>query len=163
MRRCLGERSCMSSPFSVDILNSTFFFRSVKAMNNWKRSVIKQIILLLLLLVWDHVRGDIDNPCDTIANFCVVIAILEAIGGRAVNDAARLIVARLAKHKTLINIVKHRETHVKHSVMQNKVFFCSIFFFFFLIYLFIYFLSHVHFSRKWREMHMCMCISLGNG
>ena len=38
-----------------------------------------------------------------------------AIGGRAVADAATPIVARLAKHhKTLLNIVKHHETHVKH-------------------------------------------------
>ena len=32
----------------IAILNGTFFFRSVKAMNNWKRSAIKQILLLLL-------------------------------------------------------------------------------------------------------------------
>ena len=38
-------------------------------------------------LAWDHVRGDIDDPCGTIADFCVVIAdpggvvaIPEAIG-----------------------------------------------------------------------------------
>ena len=36
-------------------------------------------------------------------------------GGRAGADAAMPIVARLAKHhKTLLNIVKHHETHVKH-------------------------------------------------
>ena len=29
-------------------------------------------------------------------------------------DAATAFVARLAKHKTLLNIVKHHETHVKH-------------------------------------------------
>ena len=36
------------SPFHIAILNGTFFFRSVKAMNNWKQSAIKQILLLLL-------------------------------------------------------------------------------------------------------------------
>ena len=41
MRECLGKQSCMSSPFPIAILNATFFFRSVKAMNNWKRSAIK--------------------------------------------------------------------------------------------------------------------------
>ena len=73
-------------------------------------------------LAWDHVRADIDDPCDVIANFsgfisdpCCVVAIPEAIGGRAVADAATPIVARLAKHhKTLLNTVKHHETHVKH-------------------------------------------------
>ena len=49
MRRCLGKHSSMSSPFPIAILNGTFFFRSVKAMNNWKRSAIKQILLLLLV------------------------------------------------------------------------------------------------------------------
>ena len=49
------------------------------------------------------------------ADPCGVFAIPEAIGGRAVADAATPIVARLAKHhKTLLNIVKHHETHVKH-------------------------------------------------
>ena len=48
MRECLGKHSCMSSPFPIAILNGTFFFRSVKAINNWKRSsAIKQILLLL--------------------------------------------------------------------------------------------------------------------
>ena len=44
-------------------------------------------------LAWDHVRGDIDNPCGAIAYFCGVItdpcgvvAIPEAIGGRTVAD-----------------------------------------------------------------------------
>ena len=44
-------------------------------------------------LTWDHVRGDIDDPCSAIADFCGVIAdpcgvvvIPEAIGGRAVAD-----------------------------------------------------------------------------
>ena len=67
-------------------------------------------------LTWDHVRGNIDDPCGAIANFCGVITdpcdvvvIPQAI------DAATPIVARLAKHhKTLLNIVKHYETHVKH-------------------------------------------------
>ena len=73
---------------------------------------------------WDHVRGDIDDPCGAIADFCGVnadpcgcgvVAIPEAIDGRAVTDAATPIVARLAKHhKTLLNIVKHHETHLKH-------------------------------------------------
>ena len=49
MRGCLGKHSCMSSPFPIAILNGTFFFRPVKAMNNWKRSAIKQILLLLLV------------------------------------------------------------------------------------------------------------------
>ena len=34
--------------FPIAILNATLFFRSVMAMNNWKRSGIKQIILLLI-------------------------------------------------------------------------------------------------------------------
>ena len=50
MHKCLGKHSCMSSPFSIAILNGTFFLRSVRAMNNWKRSAIKQILLLLSLL-----------------------------------------------------------------------------------------------------------------
>ena len=66
-------------------------------------------------LAWDHIRGDIDDPCGAIADFCGVIAdpcgvvaIPEAIGGRAGTDAATSIVARLAKHhKTLLNIMKH--------------------------------------------------------
>ena len=46
---------------------------------------------------------------------CRVVAILEAIGGRAVADAVTPIVARLAKHhKTLSNIGKYHATHVKH-------------------------------------------------
>ena len=80
-------------------------------------------------MAWDHVCGDIDDPCGVIADFCGVIAdvcgviadpcgvvaIPEAIGGRAVADATPTIVKRLAKHhKTLLNIVKHHETHVKH-------------------------------------------------
>ena len=70
-------------------------------------------------LAWDHVLGDIDDPCGIIADFygviadfcgviadfcgviadpCGVVAIPEAIGVRAVADAAMPIVARLAKH-----------------------------------------------------------------
>ena len=47
-RRRLGKHSCMSSQFPIAILNGAFLFRSVKAMNNWKRSAIKQILQLLL-------------------------------------------------------------------------------------------------------------------
>ena len=66
-------------------------------------------------LAWDHVRGDIDVPCGAITNFCGIIADPWAISGRTVADAATPIVVRLAKHyKTLLNIVKHHETHVKH-------------------------------------------------
>ena len=89
-------------------------------------------------LARDHVRGDIDDPCGAIADFCGVIAdfcgviadfcgviadpcgvvaIPVAIGGPAGADAATPIVARLAKHhKTLLNIVKHHETYVKHCI-----------------------------------------------
>ena len=43
-----------------------------------------------------------------------------ATGGRAVSDAATPIVVRLAKHhETLLNIVKHHETHVKHYTLLN--------------------------------------------
>ena len=45
MRKCLGKHSCMSSPCPTAILN-----HSVKAMNNWKRNAIKQILLLLVKL-----------------------------------------------------------------------------------------------------------------
>ena len=82
-------------------------------------------------LVWDHVHGVIDYPCAAIADFCGVISdfcgvitIPEAIGGRA---GCRCGTSRigslnimfydvwLAKHhKTLLNIVKHHETQVKH-------------------------------------------------
>ena len=73
-------------------------------------------------ITWDHVRGDIDDPCGAIADFCGVIAdpcsvvaIPEAIGSCAVPDVVMQFVAQLAKHhKTLLNIVKHHETHVKH-------------------------------------------------
>ena len=47
-------------------------------------------------LAWDHVRGDIDDPCGAIADFCGVIAdpcglvaIPQAIGGRRCGDADR--------------------------------------------------------------------------
>ena len=59
-----------------------------------------------LSLAWDHVRGDIDDPCGAIADFCGVIADpcgVVAIGGRRCGD-----------NKTLFNIVKHYKTHVKH-------------------------------------------------
>ena len=73
-------------------------------------------------LAWDHFLSDIDDPCVVIANFCGVIAdpcgvvaIPEAIEGRAVDAAAMPIVALFTKHlKTLLNIVKHHETLVKH-------------------------------------------------
>ena len=69
-------------------------------------------------LAWDHVRGDIDDSSRAIADFCGVVADpggAFAIGGRAGADAATAFVARLAKHhKTLLNIVKHHETHVQH-------------------------------------------------
>ena len=61
-------------------------------------------------LAWDHVRGDIDDSCGAIADFCGVVADpcgAYAIGGRAGADAATAFVARLAKHKTLLNIVNH--------------------------------------------------------
>ena len=51
MDECLGKHSCKSSPFPIATLNGTFFFCSVKAMNNWKQNTIKQILLLLLLLL----------------------------------------------------------------------------------------------------------------
>ena len=69
MRECLGKHSCMSSQFPIAILNGTFFFRSVKAMNSWKRSAIKQILLLLLMfiivfiIVYKHVMFIIMNSC----------------------------------------------------------------------------------------------------
>ena len=58
--------------------------------------------------------GVIADPCGVITDPCGIVAISEAIDGRAVADVATPIVARLAKHhKTLLNIVKHHETHVK--------------------------------------------------
>ena len=44
-----GKTLVHEFPFRIAILNGTFFFPSVNAMNNWKRSAIKQILLLLLL------------------------------------------------------------------------------------------------------------------
>ena len=67
---------------------------------------------------WDHVRGDIDNPCGVIADFCGVIADPCGIVAmpEAISGARSPIIARLAKHhKALLNIAKHHETHVKHS------------------------------------------------
>ena len=63
-------------------------------------------------LAWDHVRGDIDDPCGAIANFCGVIAdfcgviavlcgpaaLSRSLRRSAAADAATPIVARLAKH-----------------------------------------------------------------
>ena len=40
-------------------------------------------------LAWDHVRGDIDDPCGAIADPCGVVAICETIGGRRCGDAVR--------------------------------------------------------------------------
>ena len=67
-------------------------------------------------LVWDHVRGDIDDPCGAIADFCRVIAVAipEAIGGRRCVDGVNIVDGVTMFHKTLLNIVKHHETHVKH-------------------------------------------------
>ena len=67
MCRCLGKHSCMSSQFPIAILNGTFFFRSVKAMNNWKRSAIKQILLLLL------------SPCCSSVYFCCSHALCHCV------------------------------------------------------------------------------------
>ena len=50
------------------------------------------------MAAWDHVRGDIDDPCGAIADFCGVIV----DGDRR---APMPIVARLAKHKTLLIII----------------------------------------------------------
>ena len=58
MRYCLGKHSCMSSPFPKAILNGTIFFRSVKAMNNLKLSVIKQILLNFTMIFLPR-QGDI--------------------------------------------------------------------------------------------------------
>ena len=50
-------------------------------------------------LVWDHVRGDTDDPCGAMADFCGVVADFcgvvadpcgaVAIGGRRCDDAVR--------------------------------------------------------------------------
>ena len=82
-------------------------------------------------LACDHFRGDIDDPCSVIADFygviadfcgvitypCGIGAIPEEVGAPVRSP----IVARLAKHhKTLLNIVKHHETHVKHHETHVK-------------------------------------------
>ena len=56
MRKCLGKHSCISSPFPIAILNGTFFFHSVKAINNWTRSAIKQILLLPHLISYELMK-----------------------------------------------------------------------------------------------------------
>ena len=61
-------------------------------------------------LAWDHFRGDIDDPCGVIADPCGVIA--DPAASRSL--AVTLIVAQLARHKILLNIVKQHEQHVKH-------------------------------------------------
>ena len=74
-------------------------------------------------LAWDHIRGDINDPCGIIADFCGVIAdpcgvvvISEAVAG-----AAMPIVARLTKHrKTLLNVVKHHETHLEFFFQEQS-------------------------------------------
>ena len=60
-------------------------------------------------LAWNHVRGNIDDPCGAMSNFCEVIAdpcfvvaIPEAIGGRRSLNI---------KQSDSLNIMK---THVKH-------------------------------------------------
>ena len=63
MRKCLGKYSCMSSPFPIAILNGAFFFRSVKAMNNWKPSAIKQTLLLLLIIVFRLGSDKLSHAC----------------------------------------------------------------------------------------------------
>ena len=45
MRECLGKHSCISSPISYSHTVWYLIFRSVNAMNNWKLSTIKQILL----------------------------------------------------------------------------------------------------------------------
>ena len=47
MRECLRKHWCMDSPFPIAILNGTFLFHSVKAINNSKWRGIKQILLLV--------------------------------------------------------------------------------------------------------------------
>ena len=63
-------------------------------------------------LAWDHVCGDIDDICGVIANFCGVTA--DPCGDRRPHGRRCGDVDRCATHKTLLNIVKHHETHVKH-------------------------------------------------
>ena len=69
-------------------------------------------------LACDYFHGDIDDPCGVIRflrsyrrslrRCWLLVVIPEAIGGRAVADAAILIVSRRTKHrKTWLNILKH--------------------------------------------------------
>ena len=68
-----------------------------------------------LSLAWDHVRGVIADFCGVIADPCGPAALSRSLRRSAAADAATPVVARLAKHhKTLLNIVKHHKTHVKH-------------------------------------------------
>ena len=149
MRGCLGKHSCTSSPFPIAILNclslnGTCSLRTLrlfcgdvpaiktKQTNNLAVPMLSPLEFFFQeqgysslhsgrSLAWDHVRGDIDDPCSAIADFCGVIAdpcgvvaIPEAIGRGTVADSAMPIVARLTIHrKTLLNIVKHHETLVK--------------------------------------------------
>ena len=74
-------------------------------------------------LAWDHVRGDNNDPSGAIADFCGVIAISAELSRslRRLPTARAPIVAQLTKHhKTLLNIVKHHETHVKHHETHVK-------------------------------------------
>ena len=82
IRECLGKHSCMSSPFPTAILNGTFFFRSVKAINNWKRSAIKQILLLLLT----GVAAVQDYGCGSSAGLWVYQQVTGSIPGRGCID-----------------------------------------------------------------------------
>ena len=59
-------------------------------------------------LAWDHVRGDIDNPCCAIADFCGVIA--DPYGVVAIPGA----IGRRRSLRDSLNIIKHHEIHVKH-------------------------------------------------
>ena len=71
-------------------------------------------------LAWDHVRGDIDDPCIIIANFCgvignpcIIVTIPEAIGGLAVADLCATRWHRKTSWNTckiLWYIVKHCKT-----------------------------------------------------
>ena len=62
-------------------------------------------------LAWDHIRGNLNDPCGVIADFGGVIA--DPCGVVAIPEAMPII-ARLAKHHKTLSIVKHHETHVKH-------------------------------------------------
>ena len=59
-------------------------------------------------LAWDHIRGDIDNPCGAIADFCGVIA--DPCGVVAIPEAtaaARAPMRRRRSLRDLLNIIKH--------------------------------------------------------